>query len=314
MDSRLLEDVLVLLEEGNLSRAAQRRHVTQPAFSRRIRAFEDWIGLELIERHPNQVAMGEALKGNAEEIRSVLQRIEALRLKIRNFERAEKSLVITTQHALGISVFADLNQLLTQNWGPISWRIRTLNRQDCLALFVRGDADMLLCYEARDLPPLPFNERVGRAVWRRDTLIPVVGGSWRYKLGEDGSLPGNIPYVSYPGDSHFGHLVTAFPPAQAIAAQISGPRIESAFSVGVLEMIRSGLGFGWVPHSIARPYVASGALVSLAHEHGRVPLDISVFVWSDSPDGAAMIDLLKGTSQSGGQLRSEGDLPSPHHP
>ena len=42
MDLTLFDDVLLLLEEGNMSRAARRRNVTQPAFSRRIRSFEDW--------------------------------------------------------------------------------------------------------------------------------------------------------------------------------------------------------------------------------------------------------------------------------
>lgn len=297
MESNLLEDVLTLLEEGTLSRAAERRNITQPAFSRRIRAFEDWVGIKLIERQPNQVSMGEALRVNETEIRAVLQRIELLKYKLRNFERTEKSLVVATQHALCISVFADLNNLLASHWGPMSWRVRTLNRQDCLALFVRGDADLLLCYEARDLPPLPFNERVGRAVWRRDTLIPVVGGSWRYKITEDGTLPADIPYVAFPVDCHFGQLVKAYEPARMVAGLLTGPRIESAFSVGVLDMIRSGLGFGWVPHAIARPLVASGALVSLAHIHGRIPLDISVFSWSDDPTGAALIDIVRSVHE-----------------
>jgi hypothetical protein len=34
MDMHWLDDVLVLLEEGNMTRAAMRRNVTQPAFSR----------------------------------------------------------------------------------------------------------------------------------------------------------------------------------------------------------------------------------------------------------------------------------------
>ncbi|MDJ0930577.1 hypothetical protein [Breoghania sp.] len=157
---------------------------------------------------------------------------------------------------------------------------------------------MLLCYEARNMPSLPFNERVGRAVWRRDTLIPVVGGSWRYRIGEDGQLPKDIPYVAYPADSHFGQLVEAFGPAQNAAEGISGPRIESAFSVGVLEMIKSGLGFGWTPHALAYRLVASGSLVSFAHVHGCIPLDISVFAWSDDPNGIAVIDLLKGSRQA----------------
>ena len=46
MDLDWLDDVLVLLEEGNMTRAARRRNITQPAFSRRIRGFEDWLGTD----------------------------------------------------------------------------------------------------------------------------------------------------------------------------------------------------------------------------------------------------------------------------
>ena len=42
-----LEDFLALAEALNFSRAAEARHVTQPAFSRRIRALEGWIGAAL---------------------------------------------------------------------------------------------------------------------------------------------------------------------------------------------------------------------------------------------------------------------------
>jgi len=37
-----------LAERRNFSRAAEARHVTQPAFSRRIRALEDWVGTPLV--------------------------------------------------------------------------------------------------------------------------------------------------------------------------------------------------------------------------------------------------------------------------
>ena len=42
-----LEDYLALAETLNFSKAAEARHVTQPAFSRRIRALEDWVVFSL---------------------------------------------------------------------------------------------------------------------------------------------------------------------------------------------------------------------------------------------------------------------------
>ena len=50
MDLDWLKDFLALAQEKNFSRAADARHVTQPAFSRRIRALEDWMGTPLFER------------------------------------------------------------------------------------------------------------------------------------------------------------------------------------------------------------------------------------------------------------------------
>jgi hypothetical protein len=45
-----LKDFLALAEQRNFSRAADARIVSLPAFSRRIRALEDWIGTPLFVR------------------------------------------------------------------------------------------------------------------------------------------------------------------------------------------------------------------------------------------------------------------------
>ncbi len=50
MDHKWLEDFLMLARERNFSKAAALRHVTQPQFSRRIRALELWAGAELVNR------------------------------------------------------------------------------------------------------------------------------------------------------------------------------------------------------------------------------------------------------------------------
>jgi DNA-binding transcriptional LysR family regulator len=67
VDTRLLDDVLALLDEGNLSRAAARRNITQPAFSRRIRSFEDWVGIPLLDRETNRIELHPTLAANAAE-------------------------------------------------------------------------------------------------------------------------------------------------------------------------------------------------------------------------------------------------------
>ena len=50
MDTKWLEDFVSLAETRSFSRSAQLRHVTQPAFSRRIQALEAWAGTDLVDR------------------------------------------------------------------------------------------------------------------------------------------------------------------------------------------------------------------------------------------------------------------------
>src|SRR4029078_11776324 len=70
-----LEDYLALSETLNFSRAAEARHITQPAFSRRIRALENWIGAELFIRTTHGVALtpaGEHFHNQAEVLTRAL--------------------------------------------------------------------------------------------------------------------------------------------------------------------------------------------------------------------------------------------------
>src|ERR1700709_120519 len=50
MELKWLEDFVSLAETRSFSRSAEPRHITQPAFSRRIQALEAWLGTELIDR------------------------------------------------------------------------------------------------------------------------------------------------------------------------------------------------------------------------------------------------------------------------
>lgn len=50
MDLKWLKDFVSLANTGSLSRSTARRDVTQSASSRRIRALERWLGVDLIDR------------------------------------------------------------------------------------------------------------------------------------------------------------------------------------------------------------------------------------------------------------------------
>ena len=59
VDFRLLQGAITLAEELNMSRAAERLGITQPALTKRMHELEDRLGLPLFERTNRGVELTE---------------------------------------------------------------------------------------------------------------------------------------------------------------------------------------------------------------------------------------------------------------
>ena len=101
MDLDWVRDFLALAEHRTFSRAAEARNVTQPAFSRRIRALEEWVGTPLFlrsARGAGLTAAGARFRPGAEEL---LRGLDRARGEARAAgARADASLAIAATHAL----------------------------------------------------------------------------------------------------------------------------------------------------------------------------------------------------------------------
>ncbi|MEQ8709729.1 MAG: LysR family transcriptional regulator [Rhodospirillales bacterium] len=277
MDTRWFEDVLVLLEEGNLTRAAERRAVTQPAFSRRIRAFEDWLGQDIIDRDTNKVTIRNSVLSREADIRAFLMRLNDLHRSIRDSGRMPQRVTFATQHALTFSALPDLIGSVEAAGYPLNYRLRTANRGDCISMCIRGDADTLMCYETPDEDPLPFDASFRRHVWGDDRLVPVVGGAMRYNLTTDGDLPHGSPVILYPESSFFWGALRQHCPQWSSVQSVMRPLCESAFTAGIREMVLHGLGMAWIPMSMVWKDVESGRLVDLTRSLGFCQLTICLY-------------------------------------
>ena len=91
MELRHLRYFVGVAEMENVSRAALKLHVSQPALSAQIRDLEDEIGFQLLERTAKSVRLTKAGRAFLDEARAVLQRADEAVTKARSIAAAEPS-------------------------------------------------------------------------------------------------------------------------------------------------------------------------------------------------------------------------------
>ena len=197
MDIKWLEDLVVLLEERSFTRAAQRRHVTQPAFSRRVRLLEEWLGVEIVDRSTKPVSILPIGLELEENVRDLVNRLYALRNRIQAQAHNRERISFIAQHTLAMSLFPQLIGSIKALFPQTSYRVEPANNDDCELLFLRG-GDFLLGYETafRQFDFTHLN--VGRLSFGQGHLMPVASQAMVERLGDNEDLATQtIPFLMY---------------------------------------------------------------------------------------------------------------------
>ena len=103
MDLAWFKHLAQLDSTGNFSQAARLSNISQPAFSRRIKAIESWVGTKLVERRHHPVALTSAGKQMLEASKQAFERLEYERTQIIEAQTRPDKYVVTfgTQHSIG---------------------------------------------------------------------------------------------------------------------------------------------------------------------------------------------------------------------
>ncbi|MCV5372119.1 LysR family transcriptional regulator, partial [Escherichia coli] len=93
----------------NFSQAAVSRHVSQPAFSRRIRALEQATGVELFNRQVTPLQLSEQGKIFHSQIRHLLQQLESNLAELRGgSDYAQRKIKIAAAHSLSLGLLPSI--------------------------------------------------------------------------------------------------------------------------------------------------------------------------------------------------------------
>jgi len=165
VELRQLRYFVAVAEEGNISRAAKRIFLTQPALSRQIKALEVEIGQCLLERQAHSIrltAVGEAL---LVEARGLLEHAERVLEEVRRAGR-EKRLRVGYAPSLAAGILSAAVESFTQTHPDARVELLDLSTAEMLAGLEGEKLDVVLTVqqeqETRSLRWTPLT----RAPWR----------------------------------------------------------------------------------------------------------------------------------------------------
>jgi len=274
-----LDDFLALAATGNFSRAADERHMTQPAFSRRIRALEEWLGVVLFDRSSHPATLTEA----GEWFRSVAQELLARVARIPDEARAvadasSATLRLASTHALSFTFLPGWLRSLESRTTVGAIQLVSDVLQQCEALMQQGRVQFLLCH-AHELVSGRLDPAAHRSVTiGRDCLVPVsaVGKGGRPRHGLSSSAKARVPILAYSAESGIGRVVRGL---RGVALENANTEVVfTAHLASVLKtMALDGRGIAWLPASLIDDELRSGRLVQAGDDNWKIDVEIRLF-------------------------------------
>ncbi|MDO8883305.1 MAG: LysR family transcriptional regulator [Pseudotabrizicola sp.] len=256
-----IEDILAVAEHGSLQAASAKRNVSQPAFSRRIRQIEEALGVTLFDRTARPARLVPHVAEQLDRMRELSAGLRDLALVLRDTEGSRhRRIVIASQHAIAatstpeiIGRYADLD---------VDTRLRSANRDDCLAQLMTRRADIALIHNVAGHEGIPGSDFLEMMDIGTETLIPVYAAD-RLPTLNQAYARGELPVIAYPADVFLGQVQRRIIFPRLTRVGRIRPRLETALTLAALEFARTGFGVAWIPEHLANPDIRTGRLVNL---------------------------------------------------
>lgn len=256
MDLTQLRAFVTVAREGNLTRAAERLHLTQPAVSLQIKALQASLNLQLFVRTPS----GMALTDDGTKLLPYAERVMA---SVAEFRQGADSLHSTLSGSLSIGTILDpefirlgpfLKQLV-ETYPHLSTRLQHGMSGSVLQQVKTGMLDVGFYL---GIPGKEFHYQILTS-FSYNVLAPR---GWKSRVaGKDWPALAKLPWIWSPPESAHNRLLTkTFAQCKASPNKVAMVDQEPS----MLDLVKSGVGLSLVRESIA---------LREAHAHGLVIAD-----------------------------------------
>ena len=286
METKWLEDFVSLAETRSFSRSAQLRHVTQPAFSRRIQSLEAWAGVDLVDRSSYPTRLTAAGATLYEQAIEVLQALQSTRAMLRGHTAPGQDVVeFAVPHTLAFTFFPAWVSALRDDFGPLKSRLIALNVHDAVTRLVEGSCDVLIAYHHPSQPYLLGADRFDMVSLGQEVLAPYAKADAQgAPLFTFPGKPGQpLPYLAYAEGAYLGQMVELILKDAPAAIHLS--RVyETDMAEGLKAMALEGHGVAFLPQSAVQNALSTHKLVSaLPPALGAMHITMEVRAYRERP-------------------------------
>ena len=275
LETKWLEDFSTLATTRSFSQAAEKRFVTQPAFSRRIRSLEDALGLTLVNRQRTPIELTEAGQLFLVTARAVVEQLGQVVRHLHHLEGGQgEVLQFAAAHSLALGFFPGWISRLRSEGLNIASRLVATNVGEAVHLLREGGCDLMMAFYDPDAALQMDPEVLPSLHLGRTEMLPVCAvnsaGVPLYDLDSGQS----VPLLAYSAGAFLGRGVNLLLRQRNLRYTTV---YETAMADSLKSMALQGMGVAWVPRLSMESELARGELALCGGPHWIVPQEIRLY-------------------------------------
>jgi len=272
-----LQDFITLSRVRNFTRASKARFVAQSAFSRRIRALEDWVGVELIDRDSKPLQLTAEGKTFLPVAQQCVLQLLTVQQELKNTGTLTKNFVrIASPQYASTQILTEILQQLSGQGVETRTQTMSENLQTCCQLFQERQCDFLVCYNHPNFFP-PFDpsayEQVNLA---QEIFLPVCAPTGGKGFGW--MLPGGaqdiIPYLAYPPECALGLILGGLSDIKEAFLHVAH---FNALSEALKALTLAGAGVAWLPQTLVAHELQTRDLIHAGGKRWNLTIDLTLY-------------------------------------
>lgn len=256
MDLKWVEDFIALATTENFSKAAQSRNVTQPAFSRRIRSLEQWLGQPLIDRSRYPTRLTPAGEIFLEAAKDLTTNLSSIKAELQQILPPERNVVrFAALHTLAVAFYPGWITGLPKP--PERTSLVAHRVHDCIELITSGRCDFFLCYMHDYVENLFSHEIFISREISQERLVPVCRADKHNIFCDKIGNRDVVKCILYGDETYLGRIQDAIIKNN----KMNIDPVYKSFTADALKyMALTGAGVAWLPERLVSTEVVLGSM------------------------------------------------------